>query len=140
MVSRWKYDQILSRCLFVSVLVKMGLTLSLLRVDFSLYGAQTKTLKVSSSEMEELKQKFEDLQGSSLEKLKELHSEVFSKVNWGRLVVFFNFADQLGLTEKGWELLLFFSCLLPPRFEGSYMNKHQEKRNHSGLNLHSDHQ
>ena len=118
----------------------MGLTLSLLRVDFSLYLVQTKTLKVSSSEVEELKQKFEELPGSSLEKLKELHSEIFSKVNWGRLVVFFNFADQLGLTEKEWELLLFFSCPLSPRFEGSYINKHQEKRNHSGLNLHSDHQ
>ena len=41
--------------------------------------------------MEELKEKFKDLQGSNLEKLKELHSEIFSKVNWGRLVVFLNF-------------------------------------------------
>ena len=29
--------KILSRCVFVSVFVKMGLSLSLLRVDFSLY-------------------------------------------------------------------------------------------------------
>ena len=55
--------------------------------------------------MEELEQKFKDLPGSSLEKLKKLHSEVFSKVNWGRLVVFLNFADQLGLTEEEGELL-----------------------------------
>ena len=41
--------------MFVSVYVKMGLSRSLLRVDFSLYRAQAKTLKVSSSEMEELK-------------------------------------------------------------------------------------
>ena len=41
--------------------------------------------------MEGLKEKFKDLQGSNLEKLKELHSEIFSKVNCGRLVVFFNF-------------------------------------------------
>ena len=41
--------------------------------------------------MEELKEKFKDLQGSNLEKLKELHSEIFSKVNWGRLVVVLNF-------------------------------------------------
>ena len=47
--------------MFVSVLVKMGLSLSLLRVDFSLYRAQAKTLKVSSSEMEMLQQKFKDL-------------------------------------------------------------------------------
>ena len=80
--------------LFVSVLVKMGLSISLLRVEFSLYRAQAKTLK--------------DLPGSSLEKLKELHSEVFSKVNWGRLVVFLNFADRPVLTEEEWELLFHF--------------------------------
>ena len=94
--------------MFVSALVKMGLSLSLLRVEFSLYRAQAKTLKVSSSKMEELQQKFKDLPGSSLEKLKELHSEVFSKVNWGRLVIFLNFADQLGLTEEKCELLFNF--------------------------------
>ena len=56
----------------VSVLVKKGL---------SLYRTQAKTLKVSLSEMEELKQTFKDLPRSNLEKLKELHSEVFSKLN-----------------------------------------------------------
>ena len=66
----------------------IGLSLSLPQVDFSLNRAQAKTLKVYSSEIERLKRKFKDLPGSSLEKLKELHSEVFSKVNWGRLVVF----------------------------------------------------
>ena len=89
----------------------MGLSLSLLRVEFSLFRAQAKTLKVSSSKMEELQQKFKDLPGSSLEKLKELHSEVFSKVNWGRLVIPLNFADQLGLTEEEWELLFNFLVL-----------------------------
>ena len=67
--------------MFVSVLVKRGLSLSFLRVDFSLYRTQAKTLKVSLSEMEELKQKFKDLPRSNLEKLKELHPEVFSKLN-----------------------------------------------------------
>ena len=95
--------------MFVSVLVKMGLSLSLLRIDFSLYRAQAKTLKVSSSEMEMVQQKFKDLPGSSLERLKKLHSELFS--NWGRLVVFLNFADQLELTEEEWELL--FHLLVP---------------------------
>ena len=47
--------------MFVSVLVKMGLSLSLLRIDFSLYRAQAKTLKVSSTEMEMLEQIFKDL-------------------------------------------------------------------------------
>ena len=91
--------------MFVSALVKMGLSLSLLRVEFSLFRAQAKTLKVSSSKMEELQQKFKDLPGSSLEKLKELHSEVFSKVNWGRLVI------SLNLTEEEWELLFNFLVL-----------------------------
>ena len=65
-------------------------------------------MKVPSSEMEELQHKFKDLPGSSLEKLKELHSEVFSKVNWRRLVVFLNFADQPALNEEEWELLFHF--------------------------------
>ena len=79
--------------------------------ESSFRGAQAKTLKVSSSEMEMLQQKFKDLPDSSLERLKKLHSEVFSKVNWGRLVVFLNFADQLELTEEEWELL--FNFLVP---------------------------
>ena len=67
--------------MFVSVVVKKGLSLYFLRVDFSLYRTQAKTLKVSLSEMEELKQKFKDLPRSNLEKLKELHPGVFSKLN-----------------------------------------------------------
>ena len=39
--------------------------------------------------------------------MKDLHSDVFSKVNWRLLVVFLN-ADQLGLTEEEWELLFHF--------------------------------
>ena len=69
--------------MFVSVLVMMVLSLSLLRLDFCLCRAQAKTSKVSSSEMELLQQKLKDLPGSSLEKLKKLHSKIFSKVNWG---------------------------------------------------------
>ena len=62
--------------------------------------------------MEELtRQKFKDLPGSNLEKLKELHSEVFSKLNWGGLVVFLNLADQQAFAEKEWEL--FFHFLVP---------------------------
>ena len=83
----------------------------MLRVDFSLYRAQAKTLKVPSSEMEMLQEKFKDLPGWSLEKLKNLHSEVFLKVNWRRLVVFLNFADKLELTKEEWELL--FNFLVP---------------------------
>ena len=43
-----------------------------------------------------LDEKCKYLPGSSLEKMKDLHSDVFSKVNWGLLVVFMN-ADQLGV-------------------------------------------
>ena len=71
------YDLILSQCAFVSSLVKIRLSLSLLRVEFSLYQTLAKTLKVSSSEMEGLKEKFKDLPGSNLEKLKKFLSEVF---------------------------------------------------------------
>ena len=53
----------LSQCVFVSVLVMMGLSLSLLQVEFSLFRAQAKTLQVSSIEMEELQIKFKDLLG-----------------------------------------------------------------------------
>ena len=38
--------------------------------------------------------------------MKDLHSDVFSKDNWGLLVAFLN-ADQLGLTEEEWKLAQF---------------------------------
>ena len=46
-----------------------------------------------------------------LDKLKSLHSELFTEVNWGWLLVFLSFAEQLGLTEKEWEQL--FEFLIP---------------------------
>ena len=97
--------------MFVLILVKMGLSLSLLRVKFSWYRSTAKNLSISTSAMEKLKENFFKLPSSNLEKLKQLHSELFSKVNWGRLVVFLNFADHLGLTEEEWELL--FHLLVP---------------------------
>ena len=35
-------------------------------------------------------------------KLKELHSEIFLKVNLGRLLVFLKFAEDLELTQEEW--------------------------------------
>ena len=99
---------ILRQCLFVLILVKMGLSLSLLRVKFSWYRLTAKNLTISTSEMETLKENVFKLPGTNLEKLKQLHSELFSNVNRRRLVVFLNFADQLGLTEEEWELLFHF--------------------------------
>ena len=98
----------LRQCVFVFILVKMGLSLSLLRVKFSWYRLTAKNLTISTSEMEKLKETFFKLPGSNLKKLKPLHSELISKVNWGRLVLFLSFADQLGLTEEEWELLFHF--------------------------------
>ena len=80
--------------------------------------------------MEKLKENFFKLPGSNLEKLKQLHSELFSKVNWGRLVVFLNFADQLELTEEEWELPFFFLFPLSSRFDSSYIKEHQGERSH----------
>ena len=50
-----------------------------------------------------------------LDKLKVLHTEVFSVVNWGRLVVFLNFAEKLGMNEEEWEQLFHF--LLPNLYQ-----------------------
>ena len=60
---------------------------------------------MSSSERSSLREKFCELPGSMLDKLKALHSEVFSKINWDRSVVFLNFVETLGLTEEEWEQL-----------------------------------
>ena len=64
-----------------------------------------------SSEISSLREKFCELPGSLLDKLKALHSEVFSNINWGRLVVFLNFVETLGLTDEEWEQL--FDFLVP---------------------------
>ena len=56
-----------------------------------------------SNEITALREQFCELPGSMLNKLKRLHSEVFSEINWGRLVVFLNFVETLGLTEEEWD-------------------------------------
>jgi len=63
-----------------------------------------------SNEITSLKEQFCELPGSMLDKLKRLHSEVFTEVHWGRLlhVVFLNFVEHLGLTEEEWEQLFAF--------------------------------
>ena len=97
---------ILSQCVLDAIRVNMGLTLSMLRIDFYRYRLIAKN--VPSSEIFSLKEKFFELPGSMLDKLKALHSEVFSKINWGRLVVFLNFVEPLGLTDEEWEQLFDF--------------------------------
>ena len=55
-----------------------------------------------SKEITSLKKTFCDFPGSTISKLKELHSEVFLKVNLGRLLVFLKFAEDLELTQEEW--------------------------------------
>ena len=55
-----------------------------------------------SKEITSLKKTFCDLSGSTISKLKELHSEVFLKVTLGRLLVFLKFAEDLELTQEEW--------------------------------------
>ena len=64
-----------------------------------------------SSEISSLREKFCELPGSMLDKLKRLHSEGFSEVHWDRLLVFSNFVEQLGPTDDEWEQL--FDFLVP---------------------------
>ena len=70
--------------MFIFILVEMELSLSLLRFEFSWYRSIAKKLAIFTSEMETLKENVYELLGSNLEKLEQLNSEVFSKVNWGR--------------------------------------------------------
>ena len=94
--------------MFVSVLVKKGRSLSLLRVDSSLYRAQAKTLKVSSSEMEVLQQKFKDLPGSSLEKLRELQLRGFFKSEVGAISYIFELRGSASIKRGGVGPIIFF--------------------------------
>ena len=97
---------ILSQCVFICLHVNMGLTLSVLRARFYFYRLVAGS--IPSNEITSLREKFCELPGTMLDKLKALHSEVFSEINWGRLVVFLNFVETLGLTEEEWEQLFHF--------------------------------
>ena len=103
------HEVILSQCVLDTVRVNMDLTLSVLRVDFYMYRLIARNMPIS--EISSLGEKFCELPGSMLDKLKRLHSEVFTEVHWGRLLVFLNFVEQLGLTDKEWEQL--FDFLVP---------------------------
>ena len=97
--------------MFVCIRVNMGLECSALRKRFDRYRIIARNITSPLSEIAALKETFCHLPGSTLSKLKNLHSEVFSQVNCGRLLVFVNFAEQLGLTEGEWEQL--FEFLVP---------------------------
>ena len=100
---------ILSQCVFICLHVNIGLTLSVLRIKFYLFRLVARNMP--SNEITALREQFCELPGSMLDKLRCLHLEVFTEINWGRLVVFFNFVEQLALTEEEWEQL--FDFLVP---------------------------
>ena len=87
----------------------MGVTLSVLRARFYFYCLIARNM--ASNEITSLREQFFELPGWMLDKLKCLHSEVFTEVNWGRLLVFLNFVEQLLLTDEEWEKL--FDFLVP---------------------------
>ena len=103
------HEVIFGQCVLEAIRVNMGLTLSVLRIDFYRYRLIARNM--SLSEISSLREKFCELSGSMLDKLKCLHSEVFTEVQWGRLLVFLNFVEQLGLTDEEWEQL--FDFLVP---------------------------
>ena len=86
----------------------MSLTLSVLRARFFFYHLIARNMP--SNETTAFREEFCELPGSMLDKLKRLHSEVFTEVCWGRLLVL-NFVEQLGLTDEEWEQL--FDFLVP---------------------------
>ena len=103
------HNLIFSQCVFICLHVNMGLTLSVLRARFYFYCLIARNMP--SNEITALREQFCELPGSKLGKLKRLHSEVFTEVHWGRLLVFLNFVEQLGLTDEEWERL--FDFLVP---------------------------
>ena len=72
----------------------MGLTLSTCWTRFNNYRFLSRNLITPISEIILLKDAFCGLPGTKLSKLKNLHSEAFTEINWGRLMVFLNFAEQ----------------------------------------------
>ena len=81
----------------------------MLRIKFYIFRLIARI--IPSNEITALREQFCELPGSMLDKLKRLHSEVFTEIHWGRLVVFLNFVEQLGLTDEEWEQL--FDFLVP---------------------------
>ena len=101
-------------CLFVfqiqnSLYIEMNCSLSPIQNRFRKYRLLARTNIVLSNEIEAIKRELCDLPGSAISKLKNLQSEVFSEVNWGRLIVFLlSLAEQLALTEEEWKQLFVF--------------------------------
>ena len=81
----------------------------MLRIKFYQYRLIAK--EMPSNEISSLREQFCELPGSIHGELKCLHSEVLTEIHCGRLLVFLNFVEQLGLTDEEWEQL--FDFLVP---------------------------
>ena len=80
----------------------MGSIQSFIRIKLNYYRMIARYIVPPSKEIMSLKKTFCVLPGSTISKLKELHSEVFLKVNLGRVLVFLKFAEDLELTQDEW--------------------------------------
>ena len=87
----------------------MGIIQSFIRIKFNHYRMIARAIVPPSKEITSLRKTFSDLPGSTVSKLKELHSEVFLKVNLGRLLVFLKFAEDLEL-KNGDNIICCFLC------------------------------
>ena len=125
------YELLLSQCVLDSIVVNMTLEGSSLRIQFYRYRLLVKHINILPSEIVLLREEFCNLPGSMLDKLKALHSEVFSEVNWGRLLMFLSFTEQVGLTEEEWERL--FDFLIPILIqieENNYISEPRYRNSH----------
>ena len=95
----------------------VSLSLSTRWIRFNTYRFLARNLITPISEIILLKEAFCGLPGTKLSKLKNLHFEVFTKINWRRLMVFLNFAEQLDLSEEEWEQLFDFLVLTLTKIE-----------------------
>ena len=111
------HEAILSQCVLDAIRVNMDLTLSVLRSDFYLYRLIARNMPLS--EISSLGETFCELPGSMLDKLKRLHSEVFTEVHWGEIILWSNL-DWLTRNGNNYSI---FSFPLYLRFESSYINE-----------------
>jgi len=92
-----------------------------------------------SSDTASLTGPFWALPRSTLDKLKRLHSEVFTKVHSGRSFISSVFVEQMGLTDEKLEQLFDLLGPISPRSESSYVRECSKKKKQSSVDLRSSH-
>ena len=78
----------------------MGIIQSFIRIKFNHYCMIARAIVPPSKGITSLKKNILRPSRVNNFKLKELHSEIFLKVNLGRLLVFLKFAEDLELTQE----------------------------------------